>query len=169
MKAYKNFNKETYRKEVLNYIRNLDLYNLLKLVESKELGLDCLNLILKDIYKLVRNRKPKELLDVEELLILLIDKGGDVNQHDKEGYSVLMNSLYISWTAVKRVLEAGADLSYINEELEYPSDIFEYVSSLSGTDKGEKLYTNLYKSLKEVYPTLYREKMKAKQKKKFNL
>ena len=169
MKTYKKFNNEEYKRQVLTYIRKRDLYSLIELVESSKLSLECINLILLDIYKLVRNRKKEELKKVEELVLLTIEQGGDVNQHDNEGYSLLMNSLYISELTVKRVLEAGADLRYKNTEQEDNLDIFEYVSNLIGTPKWEKLYRRLYNSLKEVYPELYRTKMKTIQKKKFNI
>jgi len=177
IKKYNLFkeSKGYYRGEVLKYIQKRDISSILGLLDNTDkLQVECINLILVDIYKFIRRAKynsngSSNIKIVERLLQILLERGGDVDLYDEEGYSVLMNSLYISDLSVKEVLKRGPDLSYKNIERENGVNIFEYVESLQGSENGSMLYNRLYNGLKEVFPVIYREKIRDQKRKTFNL
>lgn len=167
LKRFENYIKENKREKIIEYIYTGDINKLLKLLEDKRLNKEEINIILRNIFKiLIRVNNKKK---IEKLLINCISQGGDINQKDEDGYSVLMNSIFITENAIKAVLIQKPDLYYINDKFIEPADIFKFVKDISIRDKNDKKLKMFYKALQEIEPEIYREQKKKEREKKYNI
>jgi len=166
----KNINNTRKSEMILRLLENYELIALILLLENGTIkGSDKLpngKDILTYLYYFVRNSKHNRdifIEDIEYFLKLLLETGADVNTIDNEGFSVLMNSLYITDEAVVYCLEKDPDLSYKNDDTtEKIGDIFDYCV----ISEKESRFLN---ALKKIKPEEYHKYMKFKKTKDFNL
>ena len=162
IKRYSEIKEETINidKIIENKISEIDVKGILRLMIEEELSISNLNKIVLKLYSF-NKYVSIDVKDIEEILELSLRQGVDVNLIDSEGYSLLVNSLFISEEAIKIVLRRNPDLTYSNSS---DVDIFEYVSDFE-TKYGEKLK----KCLEEINPINYQRFEREKKANKFNL
>ena len=162
IKTYTEINESTIMDKVLNYkISEIDVKGILGTMKENKLSMKNLNKIVLNLYNFSKYAGV-EVEDIEEILELALTQGVDVNIIDDDGYSLLVNSLFISEEAIKIVLRRNPILYSSSSD----GDIFEYVSDCGRNPRYKDMLTT---ALEEINPLNYQTFKRDKKAKKFNL